>query len=227
MPGLSVVIPLFNEVHRIEAGMSGVARLRVLLQEPLELILVDDGSSDGTLAAARALAGPDTLVLAEPHRGKGGALKAGVAHATSPRVLLADVDWSVAPAYIPELLAVQGDVVLATREGSRARRIGEPPWRHWMGRAFNRGVQQLLLAGHNDTQCGFKVLDTAVAQQLFPQLLTDGWAFDVELIYLAHRAGFTVREVPVVWRYEPDSRLRPLRDSLGMARDVWRIYRRR
>lgn len=220
------MIPLYDEAHRLAQGLAGVAELRQRLGEPVEAVWVDDGSRDGTLAAARAAAGPDDVVLAEPHRGKGGALAAGVAAASGDRLLLCDVDWSVAPGQVPLLTAEVADLVIATREGPGARRVAEPPWRHWMGRAFNRCVQDLLLAGHEDTQCGAKLLTRDAARDLFPRLTVPGWAYDVELLYVAHLRGHTVREVPVVWRYEADSRLRPLADGIGMARDLWRVSRR-
>jgi glycosyltransferase involved in cell wall biosynthesis len=224
MPRLSVVIPLYNEHRRLADGFAGVAALRER-HGPVEAVFVDDGSTDGTLAAARAAAGPDDVVLAEPHRGKGGALRAGVARATGDRVLLCDVDWSVAPAAVDELLAVDADVVIASREGATARRIGEPPWRHWLGRGFNRVVQATLLAGHRDTQCGCKLLRRDAAHALFAQLTIEGWAYDVELLYLAHRGGHRVREVPVAWRYEADSRIRPVVDAVSMGHEVWQVWR--
>jgi len=214
---------MFNEEHRVEAGLAGLDRLRALLGGDVEAVLVDDGSTDGTLARARERQG--ALVLAEPHRGKGGALRAGVARTTGDRVLVADVDWSVAPTQIPAMLAQDADVVVATREGPGARRIGEPSWRHLMGRAFNWAVQIGLLAGHHDTQCGFKVFEGNVARDLFSRLTIEGWAYDVELLFLAHHLGHTVREVPVVWRYEADSRLRPIADGLGMAREIRQVQR--
>lgn len=226
VPPLSVVIPLYDEEHRLARGVAGVEELRARLGVPVQAVWVDDGSRDATLSRARAAAGPDDVVLAEPHRGKGGALRAGVAVATGERLLLMDVDWSVAPSQIPLLLAEDADVVLATREGSGARRVGEPAWRHWLGRGFNHLVQHWLLAGHQDTQCGAKLLRRDIARALFSEVSVVGWAYDVELVYLAHRAGHTVREVPVVWRFEADSRLRPLRDGPRMAFDLWRVARR-
>jgi glycosyltransferase involved in cell wall biosynthesis len=222
MPPLSVVIPLYDEARRVADGVVGVEALRTLVG-PLEVIWVDDGSTDATLAALAARAEAGDIVLAEPHRGKGGALRAGVARATGDRVLLADVDWSVPPAEVRALLAVDADLVIATREGPGARRIGEPEWRHWMGRAFNTAVRLAVGVPHADTQCGCKLLRGAVAHALFDGLTLEGWAYDVELLALAHLRRHRVVEVPVEWRFEADSRVRPLRDAVAMAREVWRV----
>lgn len=222
MPRLSVVLPAYNEEHRVEAGVRGVRRLNELLGEACEAWVVDDGSTDRTREVVAGF--PEVRLVAEPHRGKGGALRAGVARTTGDRVLVADIDWSVVPERILELVATPGEVVCAVREGPLARRLGEPPWRHLLGRGFNRLVQEFLLAGHQDTQCGFKVFTREAAHDLFPRLTIEGWAYDVELLTLAHLRGWRVVEVPVVWRFEPDSRVRPLPDGLQMARDVWKIY---
>jgi glycosyltransferase involved in cell wall biosynthesis len=225
MPALSVVLPVWNEEHRLAAGLLGLAELRRHVGEEVEAVIVDDGSTDGTLAAAHAAVGPGDRVLAEPHRGKGGALRAGVMAATGDRVLLADIDWSVPPGQALLLADADADLVVATREGAGARRIGEPVWRHLLGRAFNQLVQGTVLAGHTDTQCGCKLLRRDVAHVLFERLTVEGWAYDVELLTLAHSLGFSVREVPVVWRFEADSRLRPVSDGVAMARELRRIRR--
>ncbi len=221
---LSVVIPAWNEERRLADGRAGVEWLRARYGR-VEAVWVDDGSTDGTLAGLRAAAGPDDVVLSVPHRGKGAALRAGVAAARGDRLLLSDVDWSVGPTEIPELLAIDADLVIATREGAGARRVGEPAFRHWIGRAFNHAVQATLLAGHQDTQCGCKLLRADVARALFAVLTIDGFAYDVELLYVAHLRGHRVREVPVVWRYEADSRVRPLADGVAMARELWQVRR--
>ena len=219
---LSVVIPVWNEARRLAEGRAGVEWLRAQLGR-VEAVWVDDGSTDGTLEALQRMAGPDDVVLAEPHRGKGAAVRAGVAATRGDRVLVTDVDWSVAAHDVGLLLEVGAPVVIAIREGAAARRVGEPLLRHWIGRAFNRVVQGLVLAGHEDTQCGCKLLDGDVARSLFAATTLDGFGYDVELLYLAHLRGHTVREVPVVWRFQPDSRVRPVRDGWAMLREVWQV----
>lgn len=223
---LSVVIPVYNEERRLPAGLQGVAALQALIDEPIELVIVDDGSTDRTLSVARDLVPQGAVVLSEPHRGKGGALSAGVLVARGDRVLLTDVDWSVAPPDAARLLAVDADVVLAVREGIGAHRLGEPLRRHLVGRAFNALVKVGVVAGHEDTQCGCKLLRRPAARSIFHRLTVDGWAFDVELVVVAHVLGLDIRELPVTWRYQPDTRLSMMRDSLAMARDVLHIRRR-
>ncbi len=225
MPALSVIVPLFDEERRLAAGLAGLAALAACLAEPPEAILVDDGSRDGTLKHARRTAPPGTVVIGIPHGGKGAALAAGVAAAHGERVLLTDVDWSVPPEEIPRLLAEDADVVLATREGAGARRLGEPSWRHLMGRAFNLVVRTAVLPGIQDSQCGCKLLRTDLARELFGALRVVGWAWDVEILAAARARGARIREVPVTWRYEADSRLRPLHDAPAMVRDVLRVRR--
>jgi len=223
---LSIVIPAYNEERRLQAGLVGARALARLAHEPTELIVVDDGSTDDTLAVARAHAPAGARVLAEPHRGKGGALAAGVRAARGDRVLLTDIDWSVAPAEAARMLEVSADVVLAVREGAGARRLGEPLRRHLVGRAFNALVKLAVVAGHEDTQCGCKLLRRDAAAAIFDRLTVEGWAFDVELVVIAHALGLDLRELAVTWRYRPDTRLSMLPDGLHMAADVLRIRRR-
>ncbi len=225
MPALSVVIPLYNEERRLAEGLDGLAALRRSVREPVQAVWVDDGSADDTLAALKAHIFPGDLVLAEPHRGKGGALRAGVGAATGDRLLLVDVDWSVPPGEIAALLAVDADIVMATREGEGARRVDEPAWRHWTGRAFNTLVQRWVLDGIEDTQCGCKLVRRTAATDLFSRLTVQGWAYDVELLTAARARGYTMVEVPVEWRYAADTRVRLVRDGVAMARDVWRVRR--
>ncbi|MDP2307830.1 MAG: glycosyltransferase [Pseudomonadota bacterium] len=225
MRSLSVVIPLYNEERRLAEGFAGVAALRARVGFPVEVVWVDDGSGDDTLHALKLAVEAGDLLLAEPHRGKGGAVRAGVARTTGDRVLLVDVDWSVPAAEVEALLAVDADLVVATREGRGARRVGEPAWRHWTGRAFNHLVQRAVLPGLEDTQCGCKLLAGPLARDLFGRMRLDGWAFDVELLALARARGCSIREVAVEWRYGADTRVRPLRDGVAMAREVWWVRR--
>ncbi len=229
MVDLTVVIPVWNEAGRVASGIAGFSKLWGMLPRgawsTVECLVVDDGSTDGTGRIAEAAAGPGVRVLTAPHRGKGAAIRRGVVESRGRRILVVDVDWSVAPGQVAELLRVQGQVVCASREGHGARRIGEPAWRHLLGRGFNRVVQQFVLAGVQDSQCGCKAFDHEVAMDLFGRLTIEGWAFDVELLTMAYAHGYSVREVPIVWRHDADSRVGVLTDGWAMFRDVRKVRR--
>ena len=223
---LDVVIPMYNEVPRLKRCLEQLAVLNRLC--PIQKVyFVDDGSSDHSVQYLRSLNPPAWIhILSRPHSGKGAAVRHGLSQCTAPYVLVTDIDWSVNPSWIPQLLKSQGELIIAVREGHGARRIGEPIWRHVLGRAFNHYVQWMAMAGHADTQCGCKILSQKAIQRLLPLLKTNGWAFDVELLAQAHICGLLVSEVPVAWLYDADSRVRPVRDGLQMALEVIRIRRR-
>jgi glycosyltransferase involved in cell wall biosynthesis len=204
-------------------ALDGARELSRLLEIDLELILVDDGSSDETVARATALAPTGTRLLREPHRGKGAAVRRGVLAATGSRILFSDADWSVEPHEAMRLFDVQADLVMAVREGPSARRIGEPAWRHLLGRGFNHLVRACLLPEFQDSQCGCKLFHTPKARALFQEARIDGWAWDAEILTLALVGGLRIVEVPVSWRYEADTRLRPWCDGPAMALELARV----
>jgi glycosyltransferase involved in cell wall biosynthesis len=227
-----VVIPAFNEAGRLPQC---VRRVRAYLGTYLrdwEIRIVDDGSTDGTVAAARSAAADDprVIVQVEPHRGKGGAVRAGMLAAHAPLRFLCDADLSMPIEQIDRFLALaprHADIVIGSREGAGARRVGEPERRHLMGRAFNLLVQTLVLPGIEDSQCGFKLFTGEAADALFGRATLDGFAFDVEVLALARRAGYRIAPVPITWHFNADSRVSPVLDTLRMARDVVRVVGRR
>ena len=230
-PVVSIVIPCFDEAHRLEACFEGLDRARAALPFASEAVVVDDGSSDGTLVLAQRLAErrDGVRVLAERHRGKGGAVRAGALAARGAWIVMADADWSLPPESLAELLpprAPDAALVIACRESAGARRVGEPEHRHLMGRVFNTLVQRWLLPGIEDSQCGYKAFDRDAARELFGALETNGWAFDVELLVRARQLGLPIASVPVTWAYRDDSRVQKLRDTLRMSRDLLRLRRR-
>jgi dolichyl-phosphate beta-glucosyltransferase len=162
----------------------------------------------------------------EPHRGKGGALRAGLLAARGELRFMCDADLSMPISELPRFIAAvpaECDLAIGSREGSGAKRVGEPEHRHAMGRVFNMIVRLSGLSGIQDTQCGFKMFSARAAETIVPRLTLDGWAIDIEMLVIAARHGLRVRELPIEWHYRERSRISPLRDSLRMTRDVLRI----
>lgn len=230
-PTLSIVIPAYNEATRLPTSLDALRRYLATLPYPAEVIVADDGSTDRTRAVVKRLIrawpmSPALRLVSGPHSGKGGAVRAGVLAATGDYIALADADFSMPVEefdhFKPDVLGAY-DVAIGSREAPGARRFDEPLHRHLMGRVFNTLVQLLLLPGIQDTQCGFKCLRREVAHELCQRQTISGWGFDVELLYMARKRGYRIREVPISWHYMPGSRISPLRDTVTMLRDILTI----
>lgn len=233
---LSVVIPAYNEEKRIPATLEAVERYAAGRFEALEILVVDDGSTDGTAAvaaafAARAAAPVSVRVLSNGQNlGKGASVRHGILAASEPWILMTDADLSTPIEDLPALYAALAeggaDVALGSRALADSRlEVRQPFYREFMGRTFNRMVQVLLLGGIRDTQCGFKLFKREAAQAIFGRAKVDRFAFDVEAIYLARKLGLKVVEIPVTWRNSPHSTVSPVRDSAQMFLDLVRIRR--
>lgn len=229
-PSLSVIIPAYNEAARIAQT---VHELRHWLPSHLsdwEVRVVDDGSIDDTAAIVAAIAerDPHVVLQSEPHRGKGGAVRAGMLASTGDLRFICDADLSMPVHELRRFLDVpagHADIVIGTREGKGARRVGEPVHRHVMGRAFNALVRRTLIANIHDTQCGFKLFTSHAAHTIFPRTTLDGWAFDLEVLHIAQRLGLRVAALPIEWHYRDRSQVSLVGDPWRMLRDVWRIRR--
>jgi len=228
MTHLSLVIPAYNEEQRLPETLP--IALAWLAEQAFtwEVRVVDDGSADGTrdIVAELARDEPRLVLQAEPHRGKGGAVRAGMLASDADFRFLCDADFSMPVQEVERFLPpyLDGyDLAIGTREGPGAVRIGEPESRHLMGRVFNTLVTTALVPGFDDTQCGFKCFSAAAAEQLFPKQTIDGFAFDVEVLFLARKAGMRVVEVPITWYYMEASSVKPIRDTWRMVREVSRI----
>lgn len=233
-PELSVVLPAFNEAQRLGPSLERILGYLEARGLPFEVIVVDDGSADATAAVAERFVDRGvTVIRMTPNRGKGAALRAGVAATAGRRVLLSDADLSTPIEDVERLeseLAANA-VVLGSRAlaASRITRR-QPAHRELMGKVFNRIIRLLGVTGIHDTQCGFKLLDGDAARALFAELTIDRFAYDVELVWLARRRGHRVAEVGVTWHDSPASKVHPLRDASRMLWDVLRFrlnHRRR
>ncbi|HEU0165904.1 MAG TPA: dolichyl-phosphate beta-glucosyltransferase [Thermomicrobiales bacterium] len=232
---VAIVLPAYNEQERIAATLETVWRFFAERRIAAEIIVADDGSTDNTLEIANAFAAShrNITVLALPHGGKAKAVLAGLARSNSPIAGFTDVDLA-APLdtwdRCADAFRSGFDVAIASREGSDAARIGEPAYRHVMGRVFNGMVRFLLLPGIHDTQCGFKFFTREALDEILPhcRLYTEHdvtsrprvTAFDVELLYIARRRGLKTAVVPVTWIYGESSKVNPITDTFQNFRDV-------
>jgi glycosyltransferase involved in cell wall biosynthesis len=228
----SLVIPAYDERNRIEACLRSVAGW--IRTRPggwnWEVILVDDGSSDGTKGAARQIAGEIGLTLEilrhERNRGKGAALRTGVLASSGDPVLLADADlstplteWVKLAERLPTHPVAIGS--RAIEEGLVRRK--QPLYRRLLGKAGNVLVRLFAVPGIRDTQCGFKLFRGDVARELFGRARVDGFASDMEILYLARRRGYPIAEVPVLWFHSPESKVSLLRDAIPTLWDLLRL----
>ena len=229
MARLSVVIPAFNEADRLPPTLAEIIRYLGAAPDwlPAELIVVDDGSLDGTAdaAASTELSGGLALELIRHgrNRGKGAAVRSGFLRSRGDEILLCDADLS-SPIDQLAVLASHGSRE-SVRIGSRALdrsliSTRQPSYRDLMGRTFNLAVRTLVLPGIHDTQCGFKLFPGELGRALAAAQRIDGFAFDVELLFLARRWGAALVEVPVRWRHVEASRVQPLLHSAQMLRDL-------
>lgn len=230
-PVLSVVIPAYNEEKRLRPSLEKVLGFLEARREErgddFELLVVDDGSSDGTAAEALAFADRGVRVLAlDRNQGKGAALRRGVLESRGDAVLLSDADLST-PIEDVEKLEPHLDsaaVVLGSRAVADSDvAVHQPLYREIMGKTFNLMIRMLGVGGIHDTQCGFKLLRGDVARAIFERMVTPGFAFDVEMVWLARRLGHEVAEVGVTWRNAPGSSVNPLLDPPKMLLEILRF----
>jgi len=227
MTVLSVVIPCYNEAERLPATLG--AYLAHLSRAPgeVEVLVVDDGSTDATLAVADAAAGGDPrvrVIRTQPNRGKGFAVRTGMLAAEGDRVVFTDADGSYGPEQVDRVVsALAGDpVAIGTRDPDAAtagvtRRVASL--------VFNLAMRGLLGLPFRDTQCGLKGFRRDAARAVFSRARLDGFAFDAEALLLAGRLGLAVAEVPVRAQQRPGSKVRVLADGRRMLAQLWAIRR--
>jgi dolichyl-phosphate beta-glucosyltransferase len=224
-PFLSVVIPAFNEAARLPRTLERVTAFLRGFEHTSEIVVVDDGSTDGTdrLAGAHSSV---TLVRNETNRGKGHSVRRGMLAARGQYRLMTDADLSTPIEELPRLLATLEagyDVVIGSRAlPGAAIEVRQSRFREGTGRVFNRLVQWLVMSGLEDTQCGFKLFTRDAAEEAFGAARLDGFCFDVEVLFIAKSRGLRIAEVPVIWRNDAATHVNAFRGGLAFL-DIVRI----
>jgi dolichyl-phosphate beta-glucosyltransferase len=222
---LSVIVPAYNEEGRLAPGLRQALEYLALRGEPYELLVVDDGSRDATSRVAEAFAPQGVRVVRhERNRGKGAAVRTGLLASRGRKVLISDADFSTPIEEIEKLERSLQDgtpLVIGSRGLADSQiRQRQPFYREMMGRTFNRLIRMFGVRGIRDTQCGFKLARGEEGRRIASELKIEGFAWDVEMIWLARRRGYKIAEVGVIWVNSPDSRVDPIRSSFSMLRDV-------
>jgi len=229
MPFLSIIIPAYNEATRLPRTLAQVFSYLNAQEYSSEVIVVENGSSDGTLEIANSFIKEhgNLIVIHENHRGKGNAVRRGMLTARGEYRFICDADLSMPIEELAKFLppAINDfDIIIGSREAPGAIRYNEPPYRHVGGRAVNFAIRTFILPGLNDTQCGFKCFRAETTEIIFQQQTLTGWSFDIELLYLARRKKLRIHEIPIHWYFDPDSKVSALRDALRMLGDIFRIH---
>jgi dolichyl-phosphate beta-glucosyltransferase len=211
-PLLSLVVPAYNEgsPERLPQSLRDITAFVEQQDYEIEVLIVNNNSSDNTLEIAQAAAAqyPYIHVLTEIRQGKGAAVKTGMLAAEGDYLFICDADLSMPIGEVVKFLPPQ----LSGFES-----------RHIIGRLFNLGIRILAVHGLHDTQCGFKCFRRDVAHVLFPLQTIDGWTFDVELLFIAQKRGYSIIEVPITWIYKDQSKVKPFRDLSKVITEIFKI----
>ncbi len=230
-PDLSIVLPAYNEEKRLGDSLPRIVEYVSARDWNCEILVVDDGSTDRTSAVAesRLDGATHTILRNDPNRGKGFSVRRGVRAARGRYVLFSDTDLSTPIEEVEKLIAALdagADVAIGSRALRESRIEKHQPWRREiLGKLFNRFLQFLVLRGLHDTQCGFKCFRREVIEPVFSRQTIDGWAFDVEVLFIARRLGYRIAEIPVRWINSDVTKVNPLADGLRMVLDALRVRR--
>jgi glycosyltransferase involved in cell wall biosynthesis len=225
---LSIIVPAYNEELRIPPTLE---RLNAFLaSQPLryEIVVVDDGSKDRTCAVVleHAQRMPNLrLVRQVPNRGKGAAVRRGMLEAHGQIRVMCDADGSMPPEQLPRLLApiiaCKSEIAIGSRYAEGAKTVKmQPAYRVMWSRLCNKLIQRSLVPGVRDTQCGFKAFKRSAAQVIFRLQRIERWGFDPEILFIARKLGYEIREVPVTWGHDERSRMSYLKDGMKMLEEM-------
>ena len=227
-PAVSIVIPAYNEALRIGPSLDRIMAFIDGHRLESEVILVDDGSGDGTAETAATQGDARLRVLSNAtNRGKGYSVRRGVLEAGGEWVLVTDADLSAPIEEMDRLLDAAGggaDIAIGSRAIDRSKiLIHQPRTREWGGMVYNRAARTILGLGIKDTQCGFKLFNREKTEPIFSAQIIEGFGFDPEILFLARQCGLRTVEVPVAWSHDEGTKVRFLADGLGMFADLLRI----
>jgi glycosyltransferase involved in cell wall biosynthesis len=227
IPKYSIVIPAYNESASIPATLEQVVGFIRSQGLAAEVVVVNDGSRDQTAELVRefAAAAPEVRLLENPgNRGKGYSVRSGLLSARGEVVMFTDSDLS-APIEEAERLfaaiAAGADIAIGSRWLESDRQTHKQPlYRQFFGRCFNAVTRTVMGLHFADTQCGFKAFTRAAAQTVFPLQTIEGWGFDPEILFIALKLGFKIREVPVSWAHDARTRMSYLKDGMKMLEEI-------
>lgn len=231
MIDLSIVVPAYNEEHRLPPTLDHLHRFLNTMPLRYEIVVVDDGSKDDTCGVALRCGLPNVrLVRQVPNKGKGAAVRLGMLSAKGQIRVMCDADGSMPPEQLPKLLApivaCKASISIGSRYADGAKTdVKQPFYRVLWSRLANRVIQRSLVPGVRDTQCGFKAFTAEAALDLFRVARIDGWAFDLEVLALARRRDFAIAEVGVEWKDDKRSRVNPIKDMINVCREALAIRR--
>jgi len=229
-PQLSIVIPAYNESARIEDALQRVMSCVAEQGWDAEVLVVDDGSRDNTAAIVQRWMSNNPrlhLVQNPGNKGKGYSVRNGLLQAAGEIVMFTDADLS-APMEEAELLIAAinegADVAIGSRWMDRTRQtIHQPLYRQFFGRCFNWITRTVMGLPFKDTQCGFKAFKRSAAQVIFRLQTIERWGFDPEILFIARKLRYVIREVPVTWGHDERTRMSYLKDGMKMLQDMSRI----
>lgn len=228
-PDISIIIPAYNEENRLPGTLDQIIRYIQNRKHSAEIIVVAEKSEDRTVEIANKFRTifPNLTILENDQKyGKGYSVKRGMLQAQGEICFFTDADLSTPIEELDRALEYLKtyDIVIGSRGLQQSNIVVHQPfYREWLGKSFNLILKSIALTDFSDTQCGFKVFKKHIAKSLFLQSAINGFAFDVEILFLARKFGFKVKEMPVTWINEENSHVDPVKDSIRMFQDVMRI----
>ncbi len=227
---ITIIIPAYNEAHRIELTIEIIDRYMNEKYPSFEIFVIDDGSIDETPIVLSRLSKRFTSLKVIRHdfnRGKGFAVRKGVLSTTTELLLLSDADLSTPIEELERFIVwiEEGfDIIIGSRAIEGSKIIVRQDWhREQMGKIYNLLVRAIVMKDFRDTQCGFKLFKSSAAKSIFSKSFINGFSFDVEILYIAKKLGYSIKEVPVTWANSKDSKISILKDPIKMIYELFRI----